>query len=161
MTSIPVNRSFWNGVLEQIIRRTNDRNNAEDLLHSAYLRLERYRSTHEVDSTAGFLTRTAINIAIDNHRHDNLRRSHALETSLSIQYQSPLQDEVLETRNRLERLKAGLEELAPKTREAFVLHRLGELKYREIAERMGISQSAVEKHIAKAALFLTGWMEGW
>ncbi len=37
------------------------------------------------------------------------------------------------------------------------MHRLDDMKYREIAERLGISQSAVEKHIAKAALFLTEW----
>jgi RNA polymerase sigma-70 factor (ECF subfamily) len=41
------------------------------------------------------------------------------------------------------------------------MHRLDGLKYRVIAERMGLSQSAVEKHIAKAALFLTEWVEGW
>jgi RNA polymerase sigma-70 factor (ECF subfamily) len=41
------------------------------------------------------------------------------------------------------------------------MHRLENLKYREIAQRLGISQSAVEKHIARAALFLTEWTEGW
>jgi RNA polymerase sigma factor (sigma-70 family) len=161
MTSIPADRSFWNGVLEQIRRRTNDRYNAEDLLHSAYLRLERYRTQHEVDNTAGFLTRTAVNIAVDNHRHDRMLRRHAFEVAQSTQYQSPLQDEVLEGHDRLERLKAGLEQLPPRTRAAFLLHRLSGLKYREIAERLGISQSAVEKHISKAALHLAGWMEGW
>jgi len=37
------------------------------------------------------------------------------------------------------------------------MHRLDNLKYHEIASRLGISQSAVEKHIAKAVLFLTEW----
>jgi RNA polymerase sigma-70 factor (ECF subfamily) len=41
------------------------------------------------------------------------------------------------------------------------MHRLDNLKYREIAEKLDISQSAVEKHIARAALALTEWMEGW
>jgi DNA-directed RNA polymerase specialized sigma24 family protein len=34
------------------------------------------------------------------------------------------------------------------------MHRVDNLKYREISEIMGISVSAVEKHIAKATLFL-------
>jgi DNA-directed RNA polymerase specialized sigma24 family protein len=41
------------------------------------------------------------------------------------------------------------------------MHRLNNLKYHEIASQLGISQSAVEKHIAKAVLFLTEWTEGW
>lgn len=41
------------------------------------------------------------------------------------------------------------------------MHRIEEMKYREIAQALGISQSAVEKHIARAALFLAEWTEGW
>jgi RNA polymerase sigma-70 factor (ECF subfamily) len=41
------------------------------------------------------------------------------------------------------------------------MHRLQGLKYREIAVHFGISQSAVEKHIAKAALFLSQWAQEW
>ena len=41
------------------------------------------------------------------------------------------------------------------------MHRIDGLKYREIAERLGITVSAVEKHVAKAALFLACWVEGW
>ena len=74
---------------------------------------------------------------------------------------SPLQDEVLAARARLERVSQGLNRLTPRTREIFLMHRLENLKYREIAQRLGISQSAVEKHIARAALFLTEWTEGW
>ena len=64
-------------------------------------------------------------------------------------------------RVRLERVREGISRLTPRTREVFLMHRLDDMKYREIAERLGISQSAVEKHIAKAALFLTEWTEGW
>jgi RNA polymerase sigma-70 factor (ECF subfamily) len=73
---------------------------------------------------------------------------------------APLQDEVLAARRRLARVQEGLKRLTPRTREVFLMHRLDGLKYREVAERLGISQSAVEKHIAKAALFLTEWTEG-
>ena len=42
-----------------------------------------------------------------------------------------------------------------RTRASFVMHRIDGLKYREIAERLGISQSAVEKHIARATVVLS------
>lgn len=53
----------------------------------------------------------------------------------------------------------ALEQLPERTRTIFLLHRIEGRKYREIAETIGISQSAVEKHIARAALFLAERME--
>jgi RNA polymerase sigma-70 factor (ECF subfamily) len=35
------------------------------------------------------------------------------------------------------------------------------MSYQEIAKLHRLSVSSVEKHIAKATLLLTGWMEGW
>lgn len=55
---------------------------------------------------------------------------------------------------------AALDSLGPRTREIFLLHRLDGLKYREIAAQLDITVSAVEKHIAKASLFLVNWVEG-
>jgi RNA polymerase sigma factor (sigma-70 family) len=71
-----------------------------------------------------------------------------------------LHPEVLAARERLQKVLAGLESLGPRTREIFLLHRLDGLKYREIAAQLGITVSAVEKHIAKATLFLVTWVEG-
>lgn len=53
---------------------------------------------------------------------------------------------------RLAQLKAVLDELSPRRREALMLHRFEGLSQVQIAERMGISVSMVEKHIAFALL---------
>lgn len=71
----------------------------------------------------------------------------------------PLQDEVLIARKRLESVRAAIDALPPRTREVFLMHRLEGAKYREIAIALGMSQSAVEKHIARAALLITEWSE--
>jgi RNA polymerase sigma factor (sigma-70 family) len=75
--------------------------------------------------------------------------------------EGPALDEVIDGHARLDRVRSGLAQLSPRTREIFLMHRLDNMKYREIAVRLGLSQSAVEKHIAKAALFLGEWMEAW
>ena len=159
MAEIPIGRALWSDLIRQIARRTRNRMDAEDLLHSAYLRLTRYGAQHPVGDPAAFLVRTAFNISIDNYRHEKILQNQA-EAS-EVEDAAPLQDEVIAARVRLTRVKAGLSKLTPRTREIFLMHRLENLKYHEIASRLGISQSAVEKHIAKAVLFLTEWTEGW
>ncbi|HEX4273526.1 MAG TPA: sigma-70 family RNA polymerase sigma factor [Rhizomicrobium sp.] len=160
MSDTPVSREFWNRLIREVRNRTRGRADPEELLQAAYLRLVRYRSEHAVENVGAFLVRTAVNIGVDNYRHDKFIADVAPDDVGACE-KSPLQDEVLAARARLERVREGLSRLTPRTREVFLMHRLDEMKYREIAERLGISQSAVEKHIAKAALFLTEWTEGW
>ena len=161
MADIPLDREFWTDVLKRVVRRTRNYGEAEDLLHSAFLRMERYRSRQPVENPAAFLVRAAMNIRVDNYRHEQLSGDVAADLTHESHAHAPLQDEVMAARARLARVRKGLERLSPRTREIFLMHRLDGFKYREIAERLKISQSAVEKHIAKAALFLTEWAEGW
>jgi RNA polymerase sigma-70 factor (ECF subfamily) len=53
-------------------------------------------------------------------------------------------------REEIERVHAALAKLPPKCREAFELRKFGELSQREIAQRMQLSESTVEKHLVKA-----------
>jgi len=160
MPDVPVNRESWNRLIREVRQRTRGRSDPEELLHAAYLRLLRYKAQHAVENIGAFLIRTAVNIGVDNYRHDRFIADVTPDQTGACE-NSPLQDEVLAARERLERVREGLSRLTPRTREIFLMHRLDDMKYREIAERLGISQSAVEKHIAKAAMFLTEWAEGW
>jgi RNA polymerase sigma-70 factor (ECF subfamily) len=154
-------RAYWGKLLKLVTRHTRGRGDAEDLLHSAYIRLEQYRAEHVVDNPSAFLVRAATNIAIDIYRHDRLRAPGDVSRDSQRPDDAPLQDEVVAARARLARVRDGLAKLTPRTREIFLMHRLNGMKYREIALHFGISQSAVEKHIAKAVLFLSEWTRDW
>ena len=163
MAGAPDDRGWWRGVLDRVVRATRGSPQAEDYLHTAFLRLEDYRRSHAVENPAGFLVRAAVNIAADEARRPVNRSAdpRPVEDLIEIADSEPLADEVLAARTRLERVKAGLAQLSPRTREIFLMHRVEGLKYREIAAELGITVSAVEKHVAKAALFLAEWVEGW
>jgi len=155
-------RKFWAEVLAKIRRRTRADQDAEDLLHSAWLRLFAYRADNDVREPAGFLVRTAANLAVDRHRkRKRIAREPVDALEGRLEDDLPLQDEVLAARERLRRVQAGLERLPPRTRQVFVMHKVEGMKLREIAAALGITQSAVEKHVAKAVLFLTEWTKGW
>lgn len=156
MAELPSNRSGWRTLLRRIARATRDPERAEDHLHSAFIKLTEYARRHPVENPTAFLVRAAVNVSIDVGRlHDNrpgLQVGMLDLTSMADDH--PLQDEVIAARIRLEMVQRLLNELSPRTREIFLMHRAEGMKYREIAARLGITVSAVEKHIAKAALHL-------
>ncbi|HEY0687184.1 MAG TPA: sigma-70 family RNA polymerase sigma factor [Steroidobacter sp.] len=162
MAELPKTREGWQGILRAVRRAVRGNESAEDLLHSAFVRLAEYSGRDAVDNPAAFLVRTAANIAVDEQRRTRVRRETALDVDgfLQVSDGQPLHPEVLAARERLQKVLAALESLGPRTREIFLLHRLDGLKYREIASQLGITVSAVEKHIAKASLFLVNWVEG-
>jgi RNA polymerase sigma factor (sigma-70 family) len=162
MTDIPFDRAFWSDVIRRVSRRIGDYGDSEDLVQSAYVRMQNYSATRQVDNPAAFLVRTAVNIRLDAYRRERLLGFRQYTENFDeYENHAPLQDEVLATRKRLERVKSGIEQLPPRTREIFLMHRLENVKYSEIASRIGISESAVEKHIARATAFLIKWAKGW
>jgi RNA polymerase sigma factor (sigma-70 family) len=163
MSQIPRDRGGWRRLLKRVSRATRNSDQAEDFLHAAFLRMEAYSARRPVENPAGFLVRAATNIAADEARHNVVRAlaGAPVEEIPGLADPRPLQDEVLAARERLERVRSGLNQLSPRTREVFLMHRLDGMKYREIAEELGVTVSAVEKHVAKAALFLANWIEGW
>jgi RNA polymerase sigma-70 factor (ECF subfamily) len=162
MSELPTNRKGWLGLLRAVRRAVGGSDAAEDLLHTAFVRLSEYSERNTVENPAAFLVRTAANLAVDERRRVQVRRESPIDIGemLDISDGQPLHPEVLAAQERLEKVMAGLESLGPRTREIFLLHRVDGLKYREIAARFDITVSAVEKHIAKASLFLVDWVEG-
>lgn len=150
----------WTKLRDQIARMTR-RDDAEDLLHDAWIGVEKCETA--VKNPKGFLIRAATNFGIDAYRREQRRATETIAgvTQEIIADRTPLQDEVLIARERLDRLRAGIALLSPRTQEIFLKHRLDGLKYREIAKELGISQSAVEKHVARAMNHLIQWMENW
>lgn len=137
-------------------RRGATPEDAEDLVQEAVLRLHLYeRAGNEVHSPEGFVARTALNLAVDvaRHAHAHLYEDTPVET-LAIIDARPLPDEVLAAEERLISMRDALDRVSLRTREIFFMHRLQGLSHAEIASRLGISKSTIEKHIATAVTIL-------
>jgi RNA polymerase sigma factor (sigma-70 family) len=147
--------------LRRLLRsRGRSIDDTDDLIQEAFLRLQLYCRDHTVQKTEAFLVRTALNLSVDQSKRE--RRLHGgqdLIDKLTLIDPSPAADEVYAGQKRLQRLKAGINELSPRRREVFLLNRIEGYSFPQIAERLGITLSMTEKHAAKAVLFLTDWME--
>ena len=60
---------------------------------------------------------------------------------------------------RLRTAMAAIDSLPPRQREVFLLHRMEEMNYLQIARRAGISIKAVEKHMRQAMKHLAGSLD--
>lgn len=134
-----------------------DRHAAADLAQESYARvLGLQHGGQAVLDGRALLYRTARNLVVDRHRRAALRRHEALDELAEEEHPSaPPQsrpDEALASRQDVQACLAAIEALPPRCREAFVLHVFDELSQAQVAERMGISVSMVEKHVARGLL---------
>jgi RNA polymerase sigma factor (sigma-70 family) len=143
-------------VMKLLRFRGKTREDAEDLVQEAVLRLHVYmQNGGEVHDHKAFVIRTAMNLAVDAHRHAH---GHLYESAPVDEFQlpdlTPSPDEVLAAEQRLHEMKDALDRVSVRTREIFFMHRLHGFSHAEIAQKVGISKSAIEKHIASAVTIL-------
>ena len=70
MSDIPVNREFWNRLIREVRSERAAAPIPKNCCMPPTLRLLRYRAQHAVENVAAFLVRTAVNIGVDNYRHE-------------------------------------------------------------------------------------------
>jgi len=154
-------QAAFSRVRAALMRRGRTMHDADDLVQEAWVRLACYESEQRVDKPEAFLMRTALNLSIDSHR---MRVNHGEEVLLEevvLIDATPTTEAVVLARERVARLSVCLGRLSEKTRDIFLAHRIDGMSYQQIAQRHQLSISTVEKHIAKATLQITSWMEGW
>jgi RNA polymerase sigma-70 factor (ECF subfamily) len=133
-----------------VSRRVGCRATAADLVQDLFLRFWRRPLVH-VEELSTYLLRCAGNIAIDHLRSEGARVRlnegwlPEQQHNLSVEPQA-----ALEAGNDLRHVEAALRGLPERTRQIFLLNRIHGRTYAEIAKAMGLSQSAVEKHMMRA-----------
>ncbi|WP_184720746.1 RNA polymerase sigma factor [Caulobacter sp.] len=124
----------------------------EDLVQEVLLRIQKRQPGAVVSNVEGYLFEVAANVLIDRGRRDKTRRRsdhcELQEIHHPVDDMSP--ERVLQGRERMARAMAALNELPERTRRVFILVRFEEMSYKLVAQRLGVSVSAVEKHVMKA-----------
>jgi RNA polymerase sigma-70 factor (ECF subfamily) len=143
--------------LRRFVRaRVANRHDAEDVIQEAYLRVLRYSAEHEIGNREHLLFSAARNLAVDNQRRKKARERSVAECAVFADRAGewPPADDVVDVLQRLTSVEAAIDLLPPRCREVFLMHRLDGMSYSEISRQLGISVSAVEKHVARACLLI-------
>jgi RNA polymerase sigma factor (sigma-70 family) len=131
---------------------------ADELVHEAYLKVEAYRRHHEVRSAEALLVRAAVNLSIDRQRHSGRTMLADGKTLQELPDEAPDPARIMEARARLRQVAAGLSQLPERTRRVLLKRRLENMSYAEIAASEDMSVAAVEKLVARATLHLMNGM---
>ena len=139
------------------IARLGGTADVEDLLQELYLKVQGAEGK-AVDNPSAYLYRLASNLMLDRLRSikrtvardtEWRRTTHALVGAFDVA-DAPDAEAAIIARQRLERLTQALTSLSDATQRAFRLHKFEGLSHAQTAARMGISHSAVEKHVSLA-----------
>jgi RNA polymerase sigma factor (sigma-70 family) len=116
----------------------------EDLVQEVFLRLQSRRAESEIQDLERYLFVVARHVLASRRSAPVQEGTDSLLNALHDEV-SP--ERVMLGRERLDRALTVIASLTPRTRQVFLLHRFEEMTYQSIARRLGISVSAVEKHI--------------
>ncbi|WP_309141259.1 sigma-70 family RNA polymerase sigma factor [Novosphingobium sp. G106] len=153
-----VYRLYHGELLRFLTARLGDVVEAEDILQELWIRLQNAPGSPVANGRA-YLYRMAQNLIVDRIREKQRRmRRERLwleargEATISSEPadQARNAEEVLLEREETARLAATVAELPEGARRVFELHKQQGLSHAQVAMRLGISKSGVEKHMAVA-----------
>jgi RNA polymerase sigma-70 factor (ECF subfamily) len=142
-------------------RRVQNFAEIEDMVQDVFARMVTRDSAEPVEHLGGYVLKTASSVLTDWIRR---RSSHA--ASLHVPFEPELHGEddvdparILGGREELQAATMVLLQLPERTRTVFILRRLEGQRFQDIAAHLGISVSAVEKHMVRAIHQLSLEME--
>ncbi|SEL35213.1 RNA polymerase sigma factor, sigma-70 family [Pseudomonas sp. NFIX51] len=139
-------------LLRTLERMVNNHSTAEDLLQETYLRVTRALSERAIEHLEPFVFQTARNLALDHLRARRIQARTLLEdvpVEVVESVAAPLSsaEDAAHAEQLLERLNMSLAQLSPRQQRIFILSRLHGHSYLEIAEKLEVSQSTVQKEL--------------
>ena len=125
---------------------------AEDIVQDAFVKAMEIARDTEIAHPKAYLVTAVRNRSINFIASQARNNTVPLDNSaaLSVVSSEPLQDTILEDREKLRVFITALEALPPKCKRVLLLKKLHGLSLRETAETLGISVSTVQKHLTKA-----------
>jgi RNA polymerase sigma factor (sigma-70 family) len=126
----------------------------EDLVQDVFARLARMSELSSIESSDAYLFKIAANLLRDRQRRLTARASdeHEIydEETHGAARETISPERALLGVQAIEQLMTALYELPERTRAVFALYHFDDLSHAEIARRLAISVSAVEKHMSRA-----------
>ena len=143
---------YYTPIKNFIYYKCGDVDLAEDIAQDTFMKLWEKREEIKIDTVKSYLYTVSNNMFLNQVRHNKVVLGFVEKHTDQKNEQSPEYAlEEKEFKEELERVIAGMTE---KQREVFLMNRIDDLTYKEIAERLELSVKAVEKRMHGALNYL-------
>ena len=124
---------------------------AEEIVQQVFFKLwERNENLSVTGSVTAYLYRAVHNESLNFIKHQKVKSNHQLHVAYSMKNEVEHPAKKVLAGELEKKIHAALNELPEQCRTIFQLSRFDELKYREIADKLGISVKTVENQMGKA-----------
>jgi RNA polymerase sigma-70 factor (ECF subfamily) len=149
---VDLNARFARPLRSFFRKRAYNEQEADDLVQEVFVRLAAREPATSMEHADAYIFQMAANLLRDRARRHATRNAadRDLKAGDANSFEEISPERVLLGKQRLALLERVLGELPERTRVVFLLHRFEELRYAEIARRLEISVSSVEKHMMEA-----------
>ncbi|MDC7684239.1 RNA polymerase sigma factor [Asticcacaulis sp. BYS171W] len=143
------------------MRLTGTIDNARDLVHDAYAQVLSQEKWRQIDNPRAYVMRTIYNLGLNSIRRARVVSMQQLADADAITQVdiSPDAFDTFSDREELGRVLAAVEQLPPQCRKVVVMRRIEDLPPREVARRLNLSLSTVEKHLARGLVLLADLLD--
>ncbi|MBL8268476.1 RNA polymerase sigma factor [Steroidobacter sp.] len=138
------------------------REEVDDLRQDIYVRVYEAGMKARPVAAKSFLFTTARNLMADRVRRG---RIVSIDATGDLEVLNVLLDEIspeqrTSARQELQRLAQAFDQLPPKCREVMWMRRVEEISIRAAADRLGVSEGTIEKHLARGTELLASYLFG-
>lgn len=132
-----------------------DLEDAEEVVQEVFFKLWTNKENLEITSSLqSYLFRAVRNSCLNVIKHVNIREDYKVHNERVIQMEERSQEDQVIISELEEKIRKSIDELPMERRKIFIMSRYDGLKYKEIAEKLGISIKTVENQMGSALKYL-------
>ena len=150
--------NFYNSLCNHALRLVKDASVAEDVVQEVMMTIWKKRAQINIESSLkAYLYRSVTNRSL-NHLRDKRNQVEEIEDKY-MDVSADVEEKIYY--NETEQIIMNeVNKLSPRCRQIFIMNRLDQMKYKEIAAELEISVKTVEHHIAKGLHILRDSLAG-
>lgn len=141
-----------------LIARLGNEADADDVVHEAFIKYQKAAKRGFIENPKALLFSIVRNHSLDLIRQNSrLKARESAYGEFRLGYvggelidPAPNAEDSVFGKQKAQRFASVVGQLSPRVRQAFMLHKIEEYSYADVAHQMGISKSTVEKHMITA-----------
>ena len=143
---------YFDTVRNYIYYRSGDQELATDIAQEAFMRIWEKQLKPDKNKTKALLLKIAGDLFISNYRKQKTEQNFKLNLKPEVIFETP--EDQLKFKELKNTYVTALQRLPEKQRTVFLMSRMDEMTYTEIAANIGLSVKAVEKRMTQALAYL-------